>query len=237
MTEALYVPLRGVIRLVSSLEVDTSPAVVFDRMLSVTEALLGTCEPLALDLTLAGREPGLPLLEPEPASSAWQLVEAGLPADVVVRAPDFPGAHVVETPALTPDVARAWAQRALALPDPRPELESTPASLLVSYVRARVSGAPDEYTVLDGADGIPQPLEQRHGATWVLAPPRDLLMQPPVSWRVQQEDELYAEVWINWSPWADGSTLEGGAVRAAIERLQANGWRLRAPFHALELTP
>jgi hypothetical protein len=237
MSEAEYAPLAGVVRLLAPLDADTPPAAVFERMLAVTVALAGTCEPLALDLVLAGRAPGMPLLEPDPAPSAWQLVEAGVPAEVVIRPPDAPDAHVEDTPALTPDAAREWAARVLAQPPPEPGLELTPASLGVAYTRARIGDAPDAYVVLDDGAAVPQPLERRAGGTWVLAPPRDLLMQPPVSWRVVREDDLHAELWVNWTPWLDPERPEGAGVRAAVRQLQLDDWELRAPVHPLGLTP
>ena len=237
---AEYVPLAATIRLEAPVEADAPPAAVFDRMLQVVEALAGACEPLALTLLLGCRIPGVPVLEhePEPRLPAWQLVEAGLPPEMVIRPPDVADARCEEAPALSADSARAWAARALAQDPPAPGLEVTPASLRVSYTRSRASDAVgDTYTVLDGGDRIGLPVERRGDDAWVLAPAHDLLMQPPVSWWVARDDELYAELWVNWSPWLDPQRPEGAGVRRAVERLQASGWTLRAPVYPLDLVP
>jgi len=234
---AAYVPLSGVIRLNSPLDADTPPQEVLERALAVGEALTDIAEPLALDLLLGCRAPGVPVLEhePVPEHAVWQIVERGLPDALEVRAPE---AQVVEASALSADALREWGARALA--QPAGEYEVTLSSLRCSYSRSLVSDVPADatgYVLLDESGPIELPLERRDGATWVLAPAHDLLMQPPVSWAVSRDVEIIAELWVNWSPWLEPSRPEGAGVRRAVERLQASGWTLREPVFALGLTP
>jgi hypothetical protein len=237
---AAYVPLAAVIDLDAPLTPDTPPLEVVDLALAVPAALTGVCEPLALDLLVGYREPGVPVLEHEPVPErpAWQIVEAGLPDSIVVRPPDVPGAQQVEVPSLSVDAVHAWAEQ--ALDQPMPGLELTLWSLRCNYCRALVSGLPenpDSYVVDTGDRAVAHPVERLDGATWALAPAHDLLMQPPVSWFVSRDVELIAQLWVNWSPWLDPTRPEGAGLKQAVERLQSSGWRLREPVYQLELVP
>ncbi len=236
-----YVPQAAVIRLASPLGDDVSPRETVARALTLPAALAGACEPVELTLLLASHAAGMPLPDHErpPRQPAWQLVEEGLPPSIVVRAP-APGARRDDVASLDSDTVAAWAARALEQPPPAPGLEVSLAWLYAGYTRTGVSALPpgaERYVVLDGARPVEAPVQWRDGTAWVLAPPHDLLMQPPVSWRVGRDVDLYAELWVNWSPWLDVGLPEGDGVRTAVARLQSSGWTLREPVPELELEP
>lgn len=236
---AAYTPLATVIRLEAPLEPDVTPVQAFDRAAALVPALEGLCSPLALLLLLGVRTPGVPALEyePDPGLPVWRLVEGGLPTSVVVRAPEQ--AVWSEEASLTVAAIHRWQAVALHQDPPGPGLEVVLATLRCTHVRAPVEGSTTARSYPLSVEGtiVELPVEQRFDGPYVLAPAQDLPLQPPVSWSVSYDGSLFAELWVNWSPWRDPGRDEGTRTVAAVQRLQARGWRLREPVYELGLHP
>jgi hypothetical protein len=210
VSDANYRPQGAVIRL------GAPPGEVVERAVEVPAALADVCRPLEVTLVPGTREPGSDYLVPEEERPARRIVRSELPDRVALHGD-------ATAPELDGSALEAWLTATLAAEPAPPGLEVTISTLLSSACCARVDTDADTYVVVSDV-AVEHPVV-RHA--WVPAPVDGLLMQPPVSWRVGLEAGLYAELWVNWSPWLDAERPEAQRLQAAVDALRAQGWEPR----------
>jgi hypothetical protein len=221
---------------------DVSPESLFAHALTVHHCLARLMHPrgFAIWLTCAIDGTSITVTETEPSQPYWHVREQNYPTTVTHEIPTGLNFTVRVVQDLSDDALKEVFREATHTTTCDDDLVTTFEQLVPTGVLTRIfdkdevrSDGTVAVTIYD--QELTHSTISVNDTVWLDTPPPGSTYLPPITYTVNLDGYLFANISVHWSRWLDRGTEEHRSLTAALRSMIKLGWQLRGESHVFDL--